>query len=370
MRITRRAFQRIALAIIAVCLIALLGPRLVNADHDHVAGVEVGGVYVGADDYRPDAAGASYETQVSSTARVQSPARGEIFLDETFSISSGDLLDVDLASSDLILETGSSSSQARVVIRGDGRDAAEEFERRRFSVDYSASTLDVHSNPERRQRSSRVRANFTVTITVPSRMDADVTLASGDVHVGDLVGFFEVTTASGDIDIGSVQGPSISIEAASGDITARRLDGPVSVSTASGDIDIQHILGTRVDLTTASGDISINTVETNRLKANSASGDVRVGRLIGQSEVSTASGDVSLFLADATDISTASGSVSLRLPRGVGFDVDLESPDIDIDGSLNFRGSRQRRSARGAIGSGGPTLTVSTHSGSIELGTE
>ncbi len=366
MLITRRTFQRIALAIIAVCLIALLGPRLVNADHNHIE-VEFGGIYDGAEDYSQTTHEASHST--NTPTQSTDSANDDVFLDETFSISSGDQLTVELASSDLIVETGSSSSQARVVIRGTGRDAAEEFERRRFSVDYSASTLDVHSNPQRR-RSGRVQASFTVTITVPSRMDADVTLASGDVRMGDLVGFFELATASGDIELGSVQGPSISIQAASGDITAQHLDGPVSVSAASGDIDIQHIVGTRVDLTTASGDITVNTLEADFVDATSASGDVHIGRLIGQSEVSTASGDVSIFLADAADISTASGSVSLVLPRGAGFDVDLESPDIDIDGSLNFSGSRQRRTMRGAIGSGGPTLTVSTNSGSIELNVE
>ncbi len=364
MLITRRTFQRIALAIIAVCLIALLGPRLVNADHNHIE-VEFGGIYDGAEDYSQTTHEASHST--NTPTQSTDSANDDVFLDETFSISSGDQLTVELASSDLIVETGSSSSQARVVIRGTGRDAAEEFERRHFSVDYSASTLDVHSNPEQRRRSGHVQANFTVTITVPSRMDADVTLASGDVRMGDLVGFFELTTASGDIELGSVQGPSISIQAASGDITAQSLDGPVSVSAASGDIDIQHIVGTRVDLTTASGDITVNTLEADFVDATSASGDIHIGRLIGQSEVSTASGDVSIFLADAADISTASGSVSLVLPRGAGFDVDLESPDIDIDGSLNFNGSRQRRSVRGTIASGGPTLSISTHSGSIEL---
>lgn len=349
---TRSTFQRVALAAIAVCLIALISPRIVGADRDHVE-IEFGR--------------SGHDGPKSHQASHSSNTRDEVFLDESFSVTSGGTLAVELASTDVIVQAGSSSSQARVVIRGDGRDATEEFARRRFSVDYSASTLDVSADPERGRRSGRVDASFTVEITIPPRTDADVTVASGDVRLDNLVGYLEIASASGDIKIGSVQGPSISISAASGDISADQLDGSVSISTASGDIEVQRIVGSSAALNSASGDIYVGAAEVDQIQANSASGDVDIDRLIGQADVNTTSGDVSLHLADAADISTTSGTVSLRLPNGAGFDVDLQSPDIEIDSDLRFSGSRQDRRAQGTLGSGGARLEISTTSGSIEL---
>ncbi len=357
MPITRTAFQRIALVVLAFCVVALLGPKMVQADHDHIE-VELNGPAFGAD----------HDTRKPQQASRSSS--DEVFLDRSFTVSSGEMLRVELASADLVVRKGASATQARIMILGNGRDAAEEFTRQRFEVDYDDGTLLVRSNPERNRRSGHVQAGFTVEVTIPARFNAEVSMASGDILLEDLVGTLNLTTASGDVNIETVQGPSITIQAASGDVIANRLDGWVSISTASGDIEIQQVIGPSAELNVASGDILVQSIEADLVEVNSASGDVTIERLMGQVNASTASGDVTLGLADAAAISTASGAVTLHIPRGAGFDVDLESPDVEIDGDLEFRGSRRDRRTQGTIGSGGPSLSVSTHSGSVQLDTE
>jgi hypothetical protein len=69
----------------------------------------------------------------------------------------------------------------------------------------------------------------------------------------------------------------------------------------------------------------------------------------------------------AAEVRSGSGEVSLTYARGAGANVDLSGADVEIDESLAFDGTRQRRSVRGRIGRGGPSVSVATGAGSIEL---
>ena len=378
-----RPFRYLALATIAVCLVALLGPRLVHADRNHIT-LEFDGAYLGAEDHHADdhdAADAhdatdehrdAYDAELNEhsgeikTASQVSVGQGDVLYEQSFPMRAGDRLVITLSSEDVIVERGSGSGTT-VTVEGHGRDAREEFERRRFSAAFDGGELRIRTDPERRRNHGNVRAGFNVIVRAPERMDVEIHVASGDVQLDQLVGPLSVKAASGDIELGAVQGPRIDIETASGDISAESLDGPVSLSAASGDITVGRIVGIEVDLSTASGDIAVATIETDHLDASAASGDIEVDHLRGRADLSTASGDVSVHLADAADISTGSGSVTLYLARGAGFDVDLQSSDIDIADALSFSGSTNRRHMDGRLGNGGPRLDISTGSGSITL---
>ena len=59
--------------------------------------------------------------------------------------------------------------------------------------------------------------------------------------------------------------------------------------------------------------------------------------------------------------------MTVRLPRGVGFDVDLEGSSVRIEDGLGFAGDLERDRARGRLGRGGPAVSVTTGSGSVQL---
>ena len=300
----RSRFQRLALVALGALLVALGAPRLSDA-LARAPGGGLGGAVASA-----------------------------VLYDETFRVRPGERLDLDLGSEAVTVRTVD-GDRARVTVEGRGRDAAREFERRRFSARATGGGLDVRTDPPRRLFSrGRSGVRFEVTVEVPRRFDVALDVGSGAVAVGDLDGDLVVDTGSGAVVVGDVSGDRVRIDTGSGAVRAGRLRGDVRIDTGSG--------------------------------------AVRLARVDGPLVVDTGSGAVVVALgarAPAT-IDTGSGAVALTLPRGLGFDVDLDGSPVEIDEALGFRGQRERGEARGRLGEGGPELRVDTGSGAVRLRAE
>ena len=317
----RRRAQRLALVVLGALLLVVGGSRLAEA---------LGG--------RGAPAGPP----------VRPVADGVLF-DETFTVREGAALAVDLGSEDVVVRTVR-GRQARVRVEGRGRNAADEFRRRRFTARATNGGLDVRTDPPRRSRSfGRRDARFTVTIEVPRRFDVAVDLGSGDVQVASLNGDLLLDTGSGDVRVGDVDGRRLVIDTGSGDVRAGVLRGEVEIDTGSGDVRVDRVEG--------------------RLVADTGSGDVSVGLVDGEVEADTGSGSVEVAVARsrAVAVDTGSGHVTVTVPRRSGWDVDLDGGSVEIDRALDFRGRQERREARGQIGGGGARLAVDTGSGPIRV---
>ena len=100
-------------------------------------------------------------------------------------------------------------------------------------------------------------------------------------------------------------------ETASGDIRAGRISGDAEVKTASGDVRLGDVGG--------------------RVRVSSASGAVRLGSAGGGANVNTASGDVTVGSADGpVAVKTASGSVDVGRLTGAGLSVKTVSGDFTV----------------------------------------
>ena len=319
----RRRLQRLSLVALGALLLLVGGSRLADA---------VGGLGQKAPDRVP--------VQMVSD---------DVLFDETFSVREGAALAVDLGSEDVVVRTVR-GTQARVRVEGRGRDAAEEFRRRRFTARAVRGGLDVRTNPPRRSWSmGRRSAQFTVTIEVPRRFDVAVDLGSGDVRVASLAGDLALDTGSGDVQVDDVDGRRLVFDTGSGDVRAGVLKGQVEIGTGSGDVQVDRVEG--------------------RLAVDTGSGDVAVGLVDGEVEADTGSGNVEVAVARSRDVTveTGSGDATVRVPRRSGWDVDLDGGSVEIDRALDFQGRTERREARGRIGSGGAQLTVDTGSGPIRV---
>lgn len=371
-------FQRLALATIAVCLLTFVGTRLVKADiltfHEGDSYEEMT-VLEALHDIE------SLETDMDTDIDIDvevDPKRhvvmdlshgdDDVFFERSFPVRGGDELEIQLSSEDVVVET-ISSGEASVTITGRGRDARTEYERRRFSAAYTNGRLHVRTNPERNRRSGMTRAGFTVTVRVPATLDVGISLSSGDVSVENITGSVSVNASSGDVELHTVQEGPVSVNTSSGDVSAERLEGTVSINTSSGDIELGDLNGDSVSLNSSSGDITARTLEADRLNVNTSSGDIEMDGLDARATVETSSGEVQLVLTrvQALNASTGSGDVEVMMARGSGASLSINSGDIEIDSDLGFRGSRQRRSAEGNLGSGGPALAINTGSGSVVL---
>lgn len=177
-----------------------------------------------------------------------------------------------------------------------------------------------------------------------------VTAGSGRIvvrHVGREV---RASTGSGAIeaeDVGSLIGRT-----GSGSITAQGVRGAVDARTGSGRVDVTQTADAGVDVVTASGGIEVRGAR-QALRAQAASGSIDVEGRPGEDwEVQSASGSIRIDFAEdsafALDARTASGGISTSHP-------------------LTLIGSASRRQLRGTVRGGGPTVRVSTASGSIDI---
>ena len=332
MSMRRRRFQRALIALLGVLLVTV-GARSLLRSAGHELRVER----------------VHDKNAHTVTVDVAPVSARDVLFDESFRVRSGGELQLDLGSENVTVRTVS-GDRARVVVEGRGRDAEAEFQRRRFSARTNGRTLVVRTDPPRRRWSmSRTDARFQVTVEVPRRYSAVLDLGSGNVEVASLRGDLRVDVGSGNVDVADVDGGRVVLDTGSGNVRARSLRGDVRIDTGSGRVQVDRVEGSLV--------------------VDTGSGSVAVGSVDGPSEIDTGSGSIELTLrsASAASLSAGSGSITVRVPRGAGFDVDLDGSSVGIDSALGFSGDRERDEARGRLGQGGPRLRVDTSSGSVRL---
>jgi Putative adhesin len=136
---------------------------------------------------------------------------------------------------------------------------------------------------------------------------------SGDVEVGQVARSAKVNSASGDVQIARLDGEG-TVNTASGDVVVEVAGGPLQVNSASGDVVVGEA-GQSVTVRTASGDVRLSSVGAGEINLKSASGDIEVGVRRGTKvwlDVQSRSGDTNSDL-DVGDDPPADGSPVLEL---------------------------------------------------------
>lgn len=105
--------------------------------------------------------------------------------------------------------------------------------------------------------------------------DVSVKTASGDIELDRARGPIEVKTASGDVVVGAVTSES-SISTVSGELRVRSLEAALTARSVSGDVRVR-LLRAPLTLATTSGDMELDRVEAGEVRAQSISGDARIG---------------------------------------------------------------------------------------------
>jgi DUF4097 and DUF4098 domain-containing protein YvlB len=140
-------------------------------------------------------------------------------------------------------------------------------------------------------------------------------------------------------------GAAVEVESGSGDISADGLTAPVWLKTGSGDVTGRGLTAGG-ELMTQSGDVTLEDGRGNFV-LDSASGDVAAGGLVSDRvRAETASGDVDLAFQRApqdVDASTASGDVQVALPKGEAYSVEADSDSGDDVTEVNDDPESPRR---------------------------
>jgi DUF4097 and DUF4098 domain-containing protein YvlB len=157
--------------------------------------------------------------------------------------------------------------------------------------------------------------SVTVSADVTARGrfgSAKVNTTSGDVSLGSLAGDATVKTVSGDLDVERVDGTA-SLSSVSGDLELGPVAGEITASTVSGDLHVTSA-GSSVNAKGVSGDVTVESVRRGEARLQSVSGDLTLGVAAGARvwmDVSSMSGHTQSDLEP--DDSGAGGDVDLRI---------------------------------------------------------
>jgi DUF4097 and DUF4098 domain-containing protein YvlB len=142
------------------------------------------------------------------------------------------------------------------------------------------------------------------------------------------------------------------METASGSIHATGVRGAATLHTSSGGLELSL---------TAPGDVDVGT----------SSGSIRVTGLSGGLHAGSSSGSIEVAGNPAGDwrIGTSSGGVRLSPDPAAHFSVDADtgSGSIHVDRPIVMQGDLNRHHVNGTVNGGGPTIHISTSSGSVSI---
>jgi hypothetical protein len=275
--------------------------------------------------------------------------------EKTFQVSGTVDLEVQTHSGDIIVRSGPAGS---VSIRG------KIFVGDRWlGGGRHAEVTEIEQNPPLRQDGNNIRIDYVTAhdisvdyeITVPADATVRAHSGSGDQTIEGIHGNTELQTGSGDMKLSRLTG-EIRVQTGSGDVRAHEISGPVRGGAGSGDIEVEETGAGDIDLHTGSGNITVKGIQ-GAFHAEAGSGDI------------TAEGTQT----GAWEVRTGSGNVHVRLPANAAFDANIStnSGTLDVDSPVTMtvqgRVQEPRKSIVGKVRGGGPSLTLRTGSGDIQI---
>lgn len=245
--------------------------------------------------------------------------------------------------------------------------------------DAEKSAKEVLENPPIEQRgdtiligkSSTLLKNVSIDyqIEVPKETEVNASLASGGITVDKIRGPANITSASGYIHVYQVD-RDVQVSAASGSVEIGSVGGYVRVNSASGSIDIHDVKGD-VKASAASGSIRIDRPG-DRVEASSASGSVRITGANNDVKAHVISGPINVTGNPSSnrlwELKTVSGSVDIQVPHSASFLLSAEATSGDIRTNIPVViEEHNKHSLRAHVGDSTGRVEVRTVSGGINV---
>jgi len=215
------------------------------------------------------------------------------------------------------------------------------------------------------------RDRKAVTVNYDVRVPANTKIVSvsdsGETTIAGVTGAVDVRTHSGAIALQRIGGAT-TISTGSGAVLVEGTKAPLIVSTSSSAFT-GRALGGNLHVRTMSGAVNAGFEGPGDVDVETGSSAIQLRGVRGALTAATRSGRVTIEGKPDRQWAVSTGSS--------GIDVDVASPPLMLDattGSGSVRvdgatvnGTVSKRAVNGAIGSGGPTVRVSTRSGSIRI---
>jgi DUF4097 and DUF4098 domain-containing protein YvlB len=145
------------------------------------------------------------------------------------------------------------------------------------------------------------------------------------------------------------------IQSSNGSLKASYIEGPVRMRTSNGSIEVRDL----------KGDGSLQT----------SNGRVTAERVRGGLDIATSNGSISAELLELRTsggmrFHSSNGSITLRLPASVNARLSASTSNSSVSTDFDITrngGEVSKRRISGTLGSGGPSIDVSTSNGSIKI---
>ena len=226
---------------------------------------------------------------------------------------------IDIAAGDIRLRA---SDRATTVVEVHPSNAARADDVRtaeQTRVEYRDGALLIKT-PEGRGFFGR-GGSVDVTVELPADSHLRLDAASADFRAQGRLGECRVKIASGDVQMEQTHALRLSVS--DGDITVGHVADQCEVSCASGDVRIREIDG-QATIKNTNGETWIGEVG-GELQLNAANGDIKVDRAQTNVRARTANGDIRLgeIARGAVLVDTASGEIEIGVRQGSAAWLDL-----------------------------------------------
>jgi DUF4097 and DUF4098 domain-containing protein YvlB len=200
-------------------------------------------------------------------------------------------------------------------------------------------------------------AGVKYVLKVPRRAElAEIRSTNGAIRVDDTEGPANLQTSNGSVRVAKTRG-KLEIATSNGAVQVQENDGETNVRTSNGSVHASGIRGP-LTATSSNGAMHVDLDESRggpvNLITSNGGVDLKLGA-VAQSDVKAA---------------TSNGGITLRMPASAGARVRATTSShnkVSSDFDVRKEGTNSDSHLEGVVGSGGPTVDLTTSQGSIRL---
>ena len=231
---------------------------------------------------------------------------------------------------------------------GPSEDAVDSL---KISVDNSPDSVSVRAiRPS--ERRNNLGARFVIKVPRNTILDR-ITTSNGSLRVQDGIGPARLRSSNGPIRVHSLQG-TLDAQTSNAPIELDDVAGDATLHSSNGHIHVEHIAGA-LDATTSNNGIRAAVDRPGRVHLGSSNGSI----------------DLTLPPGFSNNVraETSNNSITLHLPPDPNARIiaSTSNSSISSDFDMQVRGEIRRNHMDATLGSGGPTIDLSTSNGGIRL---
>lgn len=234
-------------------------------------------------------------------------------------------------------------------------DTEEHLRQVKIDLDSSPDTLRIRTTTPNDWRGG-FGARYVIRVSSKVNIDG-ITSSNGAVRLENIQGMARVKTSNGGVRIARLEG-DLDAHTSNGKVDVGTMQGAATVHTSNGSVKFDELRGS-LDVNTSNGGIDVHFADPLSAKP------VRL---------ETSNGRVNLsfdqFHENPVRVRSSNGSITLRLPGNVNAQLSASNShapitsDFDVINAADFR---NKHHFDGKLGSGGPTINLSTSNAQIKV---